>query len=84
MLFHSIGFLLLFLPLFLLTMKLASAGTIRALVLLFFSYLFYSGAEPSFVLILLLSSTVDYIAALRLYATLKIQIKKIYLLVSIG
>jgi len=83
MLFHSIGFLLVFLPLFLITMQLVPKGMPKAICLLLFSYLFYSGAEPSFVLILLLSSIVDYSAALLLHDSSKIVIKRLYLTLSV-
>ena len=73
MLFHSAGFLLVFLPLFLLLAHFLPTGKTRAWLLLVFSYLFYSGAEPIFVLLLLFSSLTDFYVALRLSAT---QIRK--------
>ena len=69
MLFHSVGFLFIFLPLFLALVHLSTRGLSRSLLLLFFSYLFYSGAEPAFVLLLLLSSLTDFTVALRIAAT---------------
>jgi len=83
MLFHSVGFLLVFLPLFLITMQLIPKGMPRSICLLLFSYLFYSGAEPYFVLILLLSSIVDYSAALLLHGSSRVVIKRFYLILSV-
>lgn len=66
MLFHTAGFLFLFLPLFLLVLRVAPAGIWKRVVLFSFSYLFYSGSNPFFVLLLLFSSTVDYVVGLGL------------------
>ncbi|GAB0058763.1 Peptidoglycan O-acetyltransferase [Candidatus Magnetaquicoccaceae bacterium FCR-1] len=66
MLFQSIGFLFVLLPLFLVSLRLAPPGTARGLVIFFFSYLFYSGNEPFFLVLLLLSSTLDFFTALRI------------------
>jgi alginate O-acetyltransferase complex protein AlgI len=83
MLFQSAGFLFLFLPVFLLAMYLSPAGPFRSLTLLLFSYLFYSGAEPFFVLLLLASSLTDYIAALRLHRASRPLVRRLWLFASI-
>jgi alginate O-acetyltransferase complex protein AlgI len=84
MLFHSAGFLLVFLPLFLLLAHFLPTGKTRAWLLLVFSYLFYSGAEPIFVLLLLFSSLTDFYVALRLSATQIRKQKIAWLLVSLA
>jgi alginate O-acetyltransferase complex protein AlgI len=83
MLFQSSGFLFLFLPLFLIIMLILPKRTPRTICILIFSYLFYSGNEPFFVLILLFSSIVDYFVALRVANTQHASIRKAWLIVSI-
>jgi len=83
MLFHSAGFLLVFLPLFLLLAHFMPAGKSKAWLLLVFSYLFYSGAEPAFIFLLLFSSLTDYFVALRLSASTMKNRRIAWLLVSI-
>lgn len=83
MLFQSPGFLLLFLPLFIFIVVSTPPGYIRASSLLFFSYLFYSGAEPFFLLLLLVSSLTDYTAALRLNAAATLVGRRLWLTVSV-
>jgi alginate O-acetyltransferase complex protein AlgI len=82
-LFQSAGFLFLFLPAFLLAMYLSPAGRFRSLTLLLFSYLFYSGAEPFFILLLLASSLTDYCAALRLHRAGTRPLRRFWLFASI-
>ncbi len=84
MLFHSVGFLFIFLPFFLICTSLAPKGTARTLLLLVFSYFFYSGGEPIFVLILLTSSLVDYTAALKINAHTRKTVRRAWLLISIS
>ena len=83
MLFHSAGFLLVFLPLFLLLAHFLPAGKSKVWLLLVFSYLFYSGAEPAFIFLLLFSSLTDYFVALRLSASTMKNRRIAWLLVSI-
>ena len=83
MLFHSPGFLLIFFPVFLLTVYAVPKGRVRGITLLVFSYLFYSGGEPLFVLLLVLSSVTDYFVALKISATASRRLKRIWLLASI-
>lgn len=83
MLFQSAGFLFLFLPAFLLVFLCMPHGIPRSLTLLIFSYLFYSGAEPLFVLLLVVSSLTDFTAALRLRHTTRTATRRGWLLVSI-
>ena len=84
MLFQSAGFLFLFLPVFLLAMYLSPKGIYRSVVLLLFSYLFYSGAEPFFILLLLASSLTDYTAAIRLHQANRLWVRRSWLLLSIA
>ena len=83
MLFQSAGFLFIFLPVFLAAMAICPKGRIKSLVLLVFSYLFYSGAEPLFCLILILSSTVDYTCGLVIGRARTKSHKMLYLLGSL-
>ena len=83
MLFHSVGFLFIFLPIFILSIALLPKGKIRSFTLLIFSYLFYSGAEPFFILILILSSFTDYTAALCISKSKRQAARKLWLLLSI-
>ncbi|MGB0722779.1 MAG: MBOAT family O-acyltransferase [Gammaproteobacteria bacterium] len=83
MLFHSPGFLLLFLPLSLLLLRFMPVGTARALTLLALSYLFYSGAEPWFVLLLIASTLTDYAVALRIQADTRRTPRGLWLALSV-
>jgi len=83
MLFHSPGFLFLFLPLFLVVMHLSLKGRWRMPLLVGFSYLFYSGAEPFFLLILLTSTLTDYWVALRLANSDDTSRRRLLLMVSV-
>ena len=83
MLFQSAGFLFLFLPAFLLAVFISPKGPVRSATLLVFSYLFYSGAEPFFILLLLASSLTDYTAALCLHRAEKSLVRHFWLLVSV-
>ena len=66
MLFHSVAFLFLFLPCLFLCLRVIPLGIGRGITVLVFSYLFYSGNEPRFLWLLLISSLLDYGVALRL------------------
>lgn len=59
MIFSSLTFIFVFLPIFLLAYFIAPTK-IKNLVLLIFSLLFYSWGEPIYILLLLLSSVVDF------------------------
>lgn len=83
MLFQSAGFLFIFLPVFLLAVFASPKGPARSVTLLVFSYLFYSGAEPFFILLLLASSLTDYTAALRLHRAEQQLVRRFWLTVSI-
>ncbi len=83
MLFNSAGFILVFLPIYLLIVYCAPRGYTKSAALVLFSYLFYAGAEPFFVLILIFSSFVDYCAALQIFSSSRIIIKRFWLSASI-
>jgi alginate O-acetyltransferase complex protein AlgI len=83
MLFQSAGFLFIFLPVFLLAVFASPKGPLRSVTLLIFSYLFYSGAEPFFILLLLASSLTDYTAALRLHRSESLLARRSWLVTSI-
>lgn len=83
MLFHSIGFLFVFLPILLFALRVIPVGLPRAICILLFSYLFYSATEPRFVYLLLISSIVDYIVALRLVRASSTFKKKLWLTCSV-
>ena len=83
MYFQSAGFLFLFLPVFLVILKLSPQGISRKCALIIFSYLFYSGGEPFFVFLLVFSSGIDYTAALRIHGTQSRFSKRLWLFLSI-
>lgn len=83
MLFQSSGFLFIFLPIFIGSLLVVPRGIPRALCILVFSYLFYSGNEPFFVFILIFSSLVDYGAALALGTSQNPTHRKIWLCLSV-
>lgn len=83
MLFQTTAFLFILFPLFLICLNVIPKGNARAACVLFFSYLFYSGAEPFFVLILVFSSLVDYTAALALSGAKSSHGRKVWLGLSI-
>ncbi len=84
MVFSEIPFLLYFFPLFLLCYFISPAR-IKNLTLLIFSLLFYAWGEPVYILLLLLSSVVDYVngrALERFEGKKKIQV--IFLCISVA
>jgi alginate O-acetyltransferase complex protein AlgI len=83
MLFQSAGFLFVFLPLAIFCLSVLPKGIPRAIGILFFSYLFYSGNEPFFIVLLVFSSLVDYFAALRLGSAKSPASRKTWLVVSV-
>lgn len=83
LLFQSVGFLAIFLPLFLFGLLLVPKRNARSLYVLGFSYLFYSGNEPFFVLILIFSSLIDYTVALCLGSSQRSGHRKALLFVSV-
>ena len=83
MYFQSAGFLFIFLPIFIISIWLAPKGIARKIVLLILSYLFYSGAEPFFILLLIFSSIVDFFVAIRIASSKKLNRKKVWLGISI-
>jgi alginate O-acetyltransferase complex protein AlgI len=83
MYFQSAGFLFLFLPLFLVGLLVSPKGLPKKLTLLSFSYLFYSAAEPLFILLLIFSSIVDYFVALKIGGTEHKTQKRFWLSISI-
>lgn len=84
MYFQSAGFLFLFLPVTLLITSMAPKGILRTLSLVLLSYLFYSGAEPFFALILLFSSVTDFYVAIAIASTERKRLKKLYLAISLS
>lgn len=83
MYFQSAGFLFIFLPLFLTLTIFAPAGKLRLLLLLVFSYLFYSGGEPFFILLLIISTLADFTIALQLDTKSKKYIRGLWLSASV-
>lgn len=83
MLFQSAGFLFIFFPLFLAAVYFSPKGKMRSVSLLLFSYLFYSGAEPIFLVLLLLSTITDFFIAIFIFESHNIIKKRMLLTVSI-
>ena len=83
MFFQSAGFLFVFLPVFIIFLVYSPPGIIRKILLLFFSYLFYSGSEPFFLILLIISSSFDFIIAIRIDSSNNRNIKILFLFSSI-
>ncbi|MFT5113825.1 MAG: alginate O-acetyltransferase complex protein AlgI [Parasphingorhabdus sp.] len=83
LLFHSPGFLFIFLPVFLLAIFVLPQGYPRSLGLLLCSYLFYSGSQPLFILLLVASSLTDYTAAIQIHGSRREFVRRFWLGVSI-
>lgn len=84
MLFQTVGFVFIFLPVFLVALGLVPYGLPRTVLVVAFSYLFYSGSEPLFALLLLTSTLVDFVVAQRVEAANSIRNKKFWLVISIA
>lgn len=83
MYFQSVGFLFLFLPVALLVTHGFPSTRYRTIALLIVSYLFYSGAEPFFLLILAFSSLVDFFVADHIAKSVNHTVKKCWLSLSL-
>lgn len=81
MLFNSLPFLI-FLPLVVLIYYLLPLRA-RWIFLLFTGYFFYGYLHPQFLILLFLSTLVDFLFALKIYNSQNINHKKIYLAVSL-
>ncbi len=84
MLFHSIGFLFLFLPAFLLCLRVSRTIVARQWILGIFSLLFYAGGEPKFVLILVASCLIDFVSARKIASCSSLRARKVWLICSLG
>ncbi len=82
MLFSSLNFLFVFLPLTLLLFFLVP-GKIKQLVLLFTSLIFYAWGEPIYVLLMIFSILFNYIAGLDLSAMAPCRARKIKFIVVV-
>ncbi|MBN2802655.1 MAG: MBOAT family protein [Deltaproteobacteria bacterium] len=83
MAFNSIEYAILFLTAFSLFWLLHNRPKTRMLVLLVASYIFYASWVPKYLLLIILSSTVDYLTGGAIYKTDKNWQRKILLSVSI-
>ena len=79
MVFSSLSFLFLFLPI-LLVIYFIAKGKYKNYILLFFSLIFYSWGEPKYVFLMIISILLNYFFALRIE---KENNKKIVLIISI-
>src|SRR5262249_32336906 len=84
MLFHTPGFLLLFFPIVLIGFRLIGNNVGRQLCLLAISYIFYSGADPLFLLLLVATSLVDFWAGLKVANARSRMTRQAWLLVSLN
>ena len=64
MVFSSLVFLFLFIPSFLVLYFVFKKRSIRNYILLFFSILFYAWGEPVYILLIILSTIVNYYCAI--------------------
>ena len=83
MVFSSFTFLLLFLPVVLLLNAVSTNIKWRNAVLLVASLIFYGWGEPVYILCMLLSTFVNYIAAIAFTKTKNKLLKKVYLTIGV-
>lgn len=81
--FHTFGFVFAFLPLALLSFYLLRGSKARNFVLVLFSFTFYGWAEPWAVVLLLLSSIVDYRLGALIYRHDAPRSRRRYLIASL-
>lgn len=82
MVFSSVEFLYLFLPLIIIVYFIVPRR-LKNVVLLIFSYIFYAFGEPVYILLMVFSSVLDYVVGRSMEATEKDHIRKILLVVSL-
>ena len=82
MVFSSPVFLFAFLPLLVVVYH-AAHPRLRNSLLLLFSYLFYAWWRVDFVLLLMVSTAVDYVAGLGMHNSTRKGIRRLWLTVSI-
>ena len=83
MLFSSFAFLLVFLPLVIITYFLIKNRTYRNIILFLFSLVFYAWGEPIYVLLMLFSIIINYFFAIYIDNAKNKHKKKKYLILSI-
>ena len=83
MVFSGLTFLLLFLPLLLLIYFLRKNIRHRNGVLVLFSLIFYAWGEPVFILVMLLTTLVNYLCALFMGKTERPGVQKLLLIVAV-
>ena len=83
MVFASLIFLFLFLPLNLVLYYLSGNKNYRNILLVVFSFFFYSWGEPVWILVMLFSATVDFVIALLIEQYRKTSWAKFFLILSI-
>lgn len=84
MVFASLIFLFLFLPLNLLLYYSSGNKTYRNILLVVFSFFFYSWGEPVWILVMIFSATVDFVNALLIQQYRKTHWAKFFLVLSIA
>ena len=72
MIFHSLNYILLFLPITLFFYYLSSFNKIRNIVLILASYIFYAWGNPYLALLLVASSIIDFVIGNKIYNLNKI------------
>lgn len=82
MLFNSFEFLLFFVSF--ISIYFTAPRASRPVVLLIASYLFYAGWRPSYVLLLIFTTLVDYVGALVIDTTRRLMVRRIAVAVSLG
>ena len=83
MVFSSLTFLFLFLPLLYLTLFLSHDRRWRNAVLLVFSLVFYAWGEPIWILAMLLSTAVNYVCAMQIDRTEQNLLRRLWLTAGI-
>lgn len=82
MVFSSLTFLYLFLPLCLICYFIAKSIKAKNIILLVFSLFFYAWGEPKYILLLIATTFVDYICGLLIYKYKGLKKEKLFLALS--
>ena len=83
MLFSSLVFLFVFLPIVIIAYFLVPSKVYRNLILLLFSLLFYAWGEPVYVVLMIIEILINYVLAKLISINEKTMIRKLYLLLVI-
>ena len=83
MVFSSVTFLFIFIPLVLLLYFLVKNITIRNIILCIFSIVFYAWGEPVYIFLMLFTILSNYILVIKMDKNKKPKSRKVYLIITI-